>query len=165
MGSRKIKGFTLIELIVVIAIIAVLAAIIVPSIFGYTASSKIATANANAKLAYNNACIYSTSSDIYGYALAPGNYSFIDLAEGEFNQAYPLDGTKDGLEKALQSLMGGDDNSGYATIIINDEGTPVKSAWGLKINDKFIGGYPISAYSRTGEVGGVTLETAEFKAQ
>lgn len=60
---RSKKGFTLIELIVVIAIIGVLMAILIPSLIGYINTSRIRQAEANAKTAYNAAVAYKSSID------------------------------------------------------------------------------------------------------
>ena len=46
-------GFTLIELIVVIAIVGVLAAILIPAMMGYVKRSKITTANSASKQIFN----------------------------------------------------------------------------------------------------------------
>ena len=47
------KGFTLVELVVVIAIIGALAAILVPTMMSYIRKAKLKGANSNAKIVFN----------------------------------------------------------------------------------------------------------------
>ena len=77
----KKNGFTLIELIVVIAIIGVLAAILVPAMLGYVKKSKITTANTTAKSIYN--ALNSSLTDMDGE-----DYLIKNLGGGSTNQTY-----------------------------------------------------------------------------
>ncbi len=71
---RRKKGFTLIELIVVISIIAVLASIMIPSFIGYYVDSKINTANATAATIQKRIEIFLAELDIQhvGMKRTPG---------------------------------------------------------------------------------------------
>ena len=54
MKKKKLKGFTLIEIIVVIAILGILMAILVPSFIGYLRKAKRTSDIASAKEIHNN---------------------------------------------------------------------------------------------------------------
>ena len=86
------KGFTLVELIVVIAIIGVLAAILVPTMLGYVTSSRVTSANSTAASMKNNIDSFLTTCDTNGYGMLKGsaNNSAITIvvASGEWTVTF-----------------------------------------------------------------------------
>ena len=84
MNSKNKKGFTLVELVVVIAIIGILAAILVPTMMSYIKKARLKAANANAKLIFTTAKTKATEC----------------LAEGDSIHDITVQGDPDTLTKA-----------------------------------------------------------------
>lgn len=158
MKYGKIKGFTLIELIVVIMIIGVLAAILVPALLGYVGDSKLSTANTNAKLAYTSAMDYCTRCETKGYHVTSSTTFNVDLDSGNLGDPYECDGTQ--LVEALQSMM----EDGQATVVIGDTSVPQKAAWAKTTSDSYVGGYPVPATVKKGSNAGVYIDLATAAA-
>lgn len=136
---KRFKGFTLIELIVVMAIIGVLAAILVPVLISYMNDAKLSTANANAKLMYNASAEYATMCDVHGGELVESitAYKMVPVSSSE---AIPYDGKN--LGKFISKLYCSNaKKSGYVSVKM-DLYTPEKTAWADAANSKYVGFYP-----------------------
>ncbi|MBQ8979886.1 MAG: type II secretion system protein [Oscillospiraceae bacterium] len=158
MRNSKVKGFTLIELIVVIAIIGVLAAILVPSMIGYVAKSKLQTANSNAKLAYTNSATYATECEVNGTPLTnSSDLAATALATSPSTTPYEKDGTQ--LKEALDALMGGNTGAGWVRVDISSTGAPSAAFWAKTDSDYYVGEYPSARTEKsTSTIGSVSAD-------
>ena len=118
--SKRLSGFTLIEMIIVMGIIGILLTVLVPAMNGYITRSRLNTANANAKVLYNSAQTIMqeyefrerplASSAFYGNTKS-GNIVFV------------------GWDRHIQSILsGGGEEPGFAIDPVNTVGTDGEDA-------------------------------------
>ncbi len=89
------KGFTLVELIVVIAIIGVLAAILVPTLINYTIKANVTSANSTAASMRKSINNYLLSADTKGYGMkiSPTNVTEGEIIVTNFNWVLTISDT------------------------------------------------------------------------
>lgn len=143
--KKSQKGFTLVELIVVIAIIGVLAAILVPSMMGYVKKSKLKSANSNAKLVFTTA--NSALSDCVVEGKIPTGTSFAstsgDLA-ADFQVASPTTADDILTNSIYEALKDNGDGAGCVYVELDTNKSSVSFAqWANDSTQTTLGGqYP-----------------------
>lgn len=96
------KGFTLVELVVVIAIVGVLAAILVPNMLTYIKKAQLKSANTNAKTAYNAVVAHFVDKTTEGATRAK---IVTDLCNCQVDCGAPLGGSENSAQKEVHEVL------------------------------------------------------------
>lgn len=124
--KRKKKGFTLVEIIVVLVILAVLAAVTIPSMLGFVDEARGKTEIANARAAYLACQMIATERHAMGDGNTEVAAAIKDTDIGNGTSA---------LDRKLGTDMNGASVTGVATYGIVTQVTFVNDGWQVVLAD------------------------------
>ena len=165
---KKVKGFTLIEMIIVLAIIGILGGILIPSWMNYIANSKIKKQNENAKIIFNAAQTAAQDYKFYERKLKADEkilgdgdfYFYCDHGDGDgsdkagniitlsTNQLKASPNFNDDFAEKINKIFSDSEETVYFIHINNYMVESVVS--GRSDNDLYLGSYPDKQTERNG---------------